>query len=163
MQLSAKGADAELTKDGIVSALGYTPERDYGNYELIESITTTEEVSALETTGAFKALFALITSPGTSANVAANITVTMSKGKNLYCYETYGIQAAKGRISACSVFMTGSRVEFMSWRAINAATYYAYAPNYTSAMAEPDTVIKSLVFVMAVPVGTLYEIYGIKA
>ena len=44
MQLSAKGADAEVTKDSIVEALGYEPEKDRGDYELIEKIVLTEDV-----------------------------------------------------------------------------------------------------------------------
>ena len=39
-----------VTKDNIVSALGYEPEKPEGNYELIETITLTEDVKTVTRT-----------------------------------------------------------------------------------------------------------------
>ena len=41
------GSDATVTKDNIVSALGYEPVKPEGNYELIEEITLTEDTSEI--------------------------------------------------------------------------------------------------------------------
>ena len=41
------GSDAEVTKDNVVAALGYEPAEKEGNYELIETITLTEDTSSI--------------------------------------------------------------------------------------------------------------------
>ena len=43
MQLSAKGADAEVTKDSIVEALGYEPEKLDKGWELIDTVTISDD------------------------------------------------------------------------------------------------------------------------
>ncbi len=44
------GSDATVTKDSVVSALGYTPEAVPGEYELIDTITLTEDTAAVTIT-----------------------------------------------------------------------------------------------------------------
>ena len=48
MQLSAKGADAEVTKDSVVEALGFVPAS--GEWELLRTLTTTEEAIEINLT-----------------------------------------------------------------------------------------------------------------
>lgn len=130
MQLSAKGADAEVTKDSIVGALGFTPEKDYGNYELIETITLTEDTAAAVTRTAepngtaYNFSKAIIICSAMLANGVAGSYGVYINSDSKHIHMITNIQASKTKISVYEVEIRNGCVFGKSYSLADTANYH---------------------------------------
>ena len=172
MQLSAKGADAELTKDSIVSALGYTPEKLDAGWEKIESFTisddeTTEIVRTQEPDGTpydFKSIWIFLRGKqaksrayfflnDSSAYIGCMITSTQN---DYWCYAQYEIRGEliEGGYLASSAFL-GSMMSYRNNPA-HLGTYCGGKKSINSVKIRFDGTV-------AFTSGTLFYIYAVRA
>lgn len=105
MQLSAKGADAEVTKDSIVEALGYEPEKVQGDYVLIEEFTLTEDMERIDRSQepngtAYKFDAAVVTTEYSSWTAVARYVVFNSKNDGKGYNLTTGVSQTMAALQA---------------------------------------------------------------
>lgn len=85
------GSDATVTKDSVVSALGYTPEAVPGEYQLIDTITLTEDTTAVTITDSIvnrAHVIIQVESPSDTAYTTISCDVRDNNNGSYYWYLT---------------------------------------------------------------------------
>ena len=107
-----------ITKDSVVDALGYTPEKDYGDYELIETITLTEDTDQISRTA----------EPNGTAYNLLKVVVTVTLPKGTAQTEGYIKYYASGGVTSCYINGTMNSNYFQrytSWVDASSGLLYA--------------------------------------
>lgn len=157
-----------VTKDAVVSALGYEPEKPEGEYELIETITLTEDTSEIirtqepdGTAYKFKAFIISAAGKTTGDNAFAywkgnnGQVVALGRFSSKYNYKTL----LRGFMMGGFIFAIGS----------DEAGYNVRTSQCIAAATEksvyPNGYIDYIEFLTASPmiVGTTINLYGIRA
>ena len=148
------GSDATVTKDSVVSALGYEPEKKEGNYELIETITTTEAVAILRTNLAYKKMIVYIYASSTQSSGDVSSYFYTDTGASIYS----GLQ-----VSSNVVFKMEICVENGHMKLLHSQTK-TYGRNAAYGATVPDGSSKIAKFSLTqMAAGATIEIYGIRA
>ena len=157
-----------VTKDAVVSALGYEPEKPEGEYELIETITLTEDTSEIirtqepdGTAYKFKAFIIMATGKTTKDNTFAywmgnnGLTIALGRFSNTYNYKTL----LRGFMMGGFIFAIGS-----DQAGYNVRTSQCI-PAAIDKSAYPNGYIDYVNFSTDSPmtVGTTIDLYGIRA
>lgn len=171
MQLSAKGADAEVTKDSIVEALGYEPEKVEGKYELIYSVTAEEELATVVAEkdmngNAFELShgFIVVTCPSTVTTSRNGGIYWQGNDDGVYMVMSLYTKLLTGHTGKVYFWIHnfGSRVAAL-YEELNDEN--GKAVNH-SVLVKPYTkphITKARVYVSNnIPVGTTIEIYGVR-
>lgn len=139
-----------------------------GDYELIEEITLTEEVSVDRTQEPdgtpyiFTGMLVVFTSPGISADKAISQSVYAG---NIFVYN-YGVKTI-GALAGAQSFLFASianrllRVEQAFVRAKTGSSYEANAPRTACRIVENECITR--IVLSAMPIGTNILIYGVRA
>ena len=162
------GSDATVTKDAVVSALGYEPEKPGGEYELIETIELTEDTSEIirtqepdGTAYKFKAFIIMATGKTTNNNAFAywngnnGEAVALGRFSNAYNYKTL----LRGFMMGGFIFAIGS-----DEAGYNVRTSQCIAAAISKSVY-PNGYIDYVNFSTNSPmtVGTTIDLYGIRA
>lgn len=158
-----------MTKDNVVGALGYEPQKEEGTYELINSVTVTEEVTDIDITtdthgDAFSLIHAYckITSP----------TMSSAKAGSIYWRNADGTLSLSGWYQ----LFTGTTANVYYWAHIYGSRVEALYErfNETNSITDDHSVMtknfdypainRLLLYVsLGAPVGAVVELYGIRA
>lgn len=166
------GSDASVTKENVVAALGYEPQPQEGQYELINSITITEEVTSLTiSTDKDNNPFDLVHG---YVKTICSTSVTTSKSGSIYWYGS----SDNGNLSLSGYYQLfagttgnvyywvhryGSRVECLYER-FNATNSITEAHNVMVKGYTNPHITHAYLYVSAkIPVGCTIELYGIRA
>lgn len=157
-----------VTKDAVVSALGYEPEKPEGEYELIETITLTEDTSEIirtqepdGTAYKFKAFIITATGKTTTNNAFAywtgndGVTVALGRFSSTNNYKTL----LRGFMMGGFIFAIGS-----DEAGYNVKTSQCIS-GATKKSTYPNGYIDYIKFSTNSPmkVGTTIDLYGIRA
>ena len=167
MQLSAKGADAEVTKDSIVEALGYEP--DGGTWEKICDITLTEETQNIvidkDNDGnafSLKKLYAVFDFQST-ASYSGSGTNFYIASKNYKWVSIISSQRQYRMALAYIELVTAGKC--IGWSCVS-TTYPIYSATMnTSGVNDCDSTLTSFATYLGMkfPAGMTLTLYGIRA
>lgn len=169
------GSDAEVTAENITAALGYTPAAPDGVYELIETITLTEDTASIVRTQepdgtpyALKAALVDISTPP-GAGTGAVAFVFMSGVTYLGFVSLGSAITATGAISSGEMFLRHGRWnEEVTAAGDSAGTGAMYTYRSPVLLEASYPVIDKIRLVAStsnipLPVGTVINIYGVRA
>lgn len=175
------GSDADVTAENIQSALGYTPAKPKGVYELIETITLTENTTSVIRTQepdgtpyAFKAIGVVVQAEVGSVNsgitvlgnyestrlqatfINGAISNTIKKYGYAQIYPDWGVWTAIG----------STAVNGFSWT-VTQMTGYSPAQAFSVKESENPYCTQVTLVVntsgATIPTGTIIQIYGVRA
>lgn len=137
--------------------------KDEAQWELIETNTLTEEISAFErTVDPLKGIYVVFTSPGIATAINASISIYFHDGTSFYTYGTNVIGAAAGYKSIYRAERTNGNM----WRLLQTYGGTNFEPNparVTERIREDEEGILRLKVNANIPAGTIIEIWGVRA
>ena len=165
------GSDASVTKENVVSALGYTPEAQPDTWTLIETITLTEATKTVSRTAKpdgtaykLKRLHIIVESPsGVSTKIGGEYYLYCKDGTAVYCWEDNLIQTAEGRQAILLAEINRDALTVCNeWR-VGQSLWNTYTLKWTYGIITEGTWMHSISINGAsnLPTGTKITIYGV--
>ena len=165
------GSDATVTKDAVVSALGYAPEAVPDMWTLIETITLTEATKTVSRTAKpdgtgykLKRLHIIVESPsGVSTKLGGEYYLYCKDGTAVYCWEDNLIQTAEGRQAILLAEINRDTLTVCNeWR-VKQSLWNTYTLKWTYGIVTEGTWMHSISINGAsnLPAGTKITIYGV--
>jgi hypothetical protein len=162
------GSDAAVTKDNIVSALGYEPQEPVGAYELLNTVTTTEAVTSMvinkDSDGKtlnLTHMYVAIYGDGTHTGGASVDVATTAGGAYLYLS---GFPLAQTSISsAIWGGVSGHQLTFLHHQYNSGGTPYSYQITRKQFSTAPYITGLSIYSGGKIAAGMTFKIYGVRA
>ena len=162
------GSDATVTKDNIVSALGYEPVKPEGNYELIEEITLTEDTTVVtlsDSLAGYNYLNIFVHSPSTAKWKTVQCDTWDSSGAKYYWFLT-GLLNVNG-VSCVNVGFANGMITMILFSGIsgNQAVDGGNC-RFCKRVTSGKYLTKIKLYISsteAIPADTVFKIYGIRA
>ena len=160
-----------VTKDAVVSALGYEPGAVPDMWTLIETITLTEATKTVSRTAKpdgtaykLKRLHIVVESPsGVSTKIGGEYYVYCKDGTAVYCWEDNLIQTAEGRQAILLAEINRDTLTVCNeWR-VKQTLWNTYTLKWTYGIVTEGTWMHSISINGAsnLPAGTKITIYGV--
>ena len=165
------GSDASVTKENVVSALGYKPEAVPDTWTFIETITLTEATKTVNRTAKpdgtaykLKRLHIIVESPsGVSTKIGGEYYVYCKDGTAVYCWEDNLIQTAEGRQAILLAEINRDTLTVCNeWR-VKQSLWNTWTLKWTYGIITEGTWMHSISINGAsnLPAGTKITIYGV--
>ncbi len=164
------GSDASVTKDNVVSALGYTPEKQPDTWTFIETATLTEATTWFNRTAKpdgtaykFKRLHIIVESPsGITTKVGGAYYVYCKDGTAVYAWEDNLIQTTEGRQAILLAEINRDTLTVSNeWR-VRQTLWNTSTLKWTYGIITEGTWMHSFSINANLPVGTKITIYGVE-
>ena len=156
------GSDATVTKDAVVSALGYEPEAVQGEYELVDTVTLTEDVTAVTITDSLigKAhVIIMIESPSTASYTTINCDAYDDNDTKYYWYLT-GMLNKNSAISTLRYDIDNGEILTQFYTAQSSNQVASGSDCRFMWRKNGASYIKSLKFYSNLPSGVVFKIYA---
>ncbi len=164
------GSDASVTRDNVVSALGYTPEKQPDTWTFIETTTLTEETTWFNRTAKpdgtaykLKRLHIIVESPsGITTKVGGAYYVYCKDGTAVYAWEDNLIQTTEGRQAILLAEINRDTLTVANeWR-VKQELWNTSTLKWTYGIITEGTWMHSFSINAKLPVGTKITIYGVE-